>query len=423
MAALFCAMRAFLPPRRGGEQDKIEGRTFPKETPMSAPLDLAALQNVLLPFGPSRLLPQAAYTSKDVLAWEQKHFFEGSWVCGGTSEGLEHPGDQKAIRVGSDGIVLVRGDDGVLRGFFNSCRHRSHELLQLGECASSRSIRCPYHGWTYNLDGSLKASVMKSHAAGFEPSAEGLIPARIELWHGWIFVNASGDALPFSEWVGDLEAITKPYEPERLRVGATHQYEIAANWKLICENYHECYHCPQIHPQLCKVSPPDSGENAVHPGAFIGGNMELTEGAVTMSMDGHSDGARLRGVTGALARQVHYYGLFPNVLLSYHPDYVMSHRMEPLAPNRTKVECQWLFPPESLDTPGFDPKYAVEFWDTTNWQDWRAVESVQRGIESRGYRPGTLTPREDAVYDFVTRIARGYIEDSFSPRRVTAVLA
>jgi Rieske 2Fe-2S family protein len=389
---------------------------------MSAPLDLAALQNVLLPFGPSRLLPQEAYTSSEVLQWEKKHFFERSWVCAGRADGLEKPGTQKAIRVGSDGIVLVRGEDGVLRGLFNTCRHRAHELLQAGECVQARAIRCPYHGWTYSLDGSLKPSVLKSHAEGFDPAGEGLVPARIEVWHGWVFVNASGDAPPFRDWIGQLESHTSPYEPERLRVGATHSYEIAANWKLICENYHECYHCPQIHPQLCKVSPPDSGENSVHPGAFIGGNMSIIEGADTMSMDGHSDGVRLRGVQGERVREVHYYGLFPNVLLSYHPDYVMTHTMEPLSPGRTKVECQWLFAPESFEKPGFDPKYAVEFWDTTNWQDWRAVESVQRGIESRGYRPGTLTPREDAVYDFVTRIARGYIEGSFSPHR-SAVLA
>lgn len=384
---------------------------------MSAPLNLASLQNVLLPFGPSRLLPQEAYTSPEVLAWEREHFFEGSWVCAGTAESLAQPGDQKAIRVGRDGILLVRGEDGVIRGFYNVCRHRAHELLPPGACAQARSIRCPYHGWTYELDGSLKPSVLKSHGQGFDPAAEGLVPARVELWHGWIFVNASADAVPLTEWIGDLEGIARPYEPERLRVGATHEYEIAANWKLVCENYHECYHCPQIHPQLCRVSPPDSGENQARPGAWVGGSMDLVPSAVTMSMDGHSDGVTLRGVTGDLLRQVHYYGLLPNVLLSFHPDYVMTHRMEPVAPGRTKIECQWLFPTEALEKPGFSPSYAVEFWDQTNWQDWRAVESVQRGIESRGYRPGTLTPREDAVYQFVTRIARAYVEGSIDPAR------
>jgi Rieske 2Fe-2S family protein len=379
---------------------------------MTAPVDRSAIERVLLPFGQSRLLPQEAYTSTDVLQWELEHFFEESWVCAGRAEDLFQPGDQRAIRVGKDGILLVRDEEGTVRGFYNVCRHRAHELLQVGECSQAKSIRCPYHGWTYGLDGSLKHSLT---APDFNRKAEGLVPARVEVWHGWVFVNASNDAPPFTTWVGELEALARPYEPERLLVAAKHSYEIAANWKLVTENYHECYHCPQIHPQLCRVSPPDSGENSARPGAFVGGSMELVPEAVTMSMDGHSDGVPLRGVSAAQRRHVLYYGLFPNSLLSFHPDYVLTHRLEPLAPNRTRIECQWLFPSEALERPGFNPNYAVEFWDVTNQQDWHAVESVQRGITSRGYRPGTLTGQEDGVYQFVTRVARGYLEGQLSP--------
>jgi Rieske 2Fe-2S family protein len=380
-----------------------------------APIDLAALERSLRPFGPSRLLPAEAYTSAELLAWEQRHFFEAGWVCAGTAQDLGAPGDQTAVRVGRDGILLARGEDGRLHGFYNVCRHRAHELLGAGECRRARSIRCPYHGWSYRLDGTLSPAVRSLHAPDFDPAVEGLVPARVEEWHGWIFVNASADAPPLAEWMGDLAALVRPYAPERLRVGATHSYEIAANWKLVCENYDECYHCPQIHPQLCRVSPPDSGENPSRRGAFVGGPMDLVPEAVTMSMDGHSDGVNLPGLSGRLLREVHYYNVFPNLLVSLHPDYVMTHRMEPLAPGRTRIECQWLFPAEALEKPAFKPDYAVEFWDTTNWQDWRAVESVQRGIESRGYVPGTLTPQEDAVYQFVTRVARGYLEGRFDP--------
>lgn len=389
----------------------------------AAPLDLAALQRTLLPFGPSRLLPQEAYTSEALLEWEKRHFFEGGWVCAGPAQGLVQPGDQKAIRVGRDGILLVRDEAGTLRGFYNVCRHRAHELLPCGDKRQARSIRCPYHGWTYKLDGGLTLAARGLHAEGFDPASEGLVQARVELWHGWVFVNASGDASPLAQWIGTLEAIARPYRPEELQVAVTHSYEIAANWKLACENYHECYHCPQIHPQLCRVSPPESGDNPPQDGAFVGGPMDLVPEAVTMSMDGHSDGVPLRGLEGRLLREVHYYGLFPNLLLSFHPDYVMSHRIEPLAPNRTRIECQWLFPQEALEKPGFKPDYAVEFWDTTNWQDWRAVEAVQRGIESRGYLPGTLTVQEDAVYQFVTRVARGYLEGRFDPVRRDAPVA
>jgi Rieske 2Fe-2S family protein len=378
---------------------------------MNVPMDRAAVERVLLPFGPSRLLPQEAYTSADVLEWEKRHFFAESWVCAGTAEGLEQAGDQRAVRVGRDGLILARGADGVLRGFFNVCRHRAHELLPSGGCTRARQIRCPYHGWTYGLDGALKHG---GDLAGFDPAAEGLVPARVEQWGAWVFLNASGDAGPLADWIGHLDEITRGYEAGRLKVGATHSYEIAANWKLVHENYHECYHCPQIHPQLCRVSPPESGRNLDQRGAWVGGTMDIVPGAVTMSMDGHSDAVPLRGLTPEELRIVHYYMLFPNLLASFHPDYVLTHRLEPVAPDRTRIECQWLFAPEAFEKPGFDPGYAVDFWDMTNKQDWGAVESVQRGIASRGYVPGTLTSHEDAVYRFVTRVARGYLEGRYS---------
>ena len=390
---------------------------------MRAPLEIAALERVLLPFGPCRLLPQEAYTTQAVLDWEKQHFFAGSWVCVGRADGLAKPGDQRAVRVGKDGVLLLRGDDDRVRGFFNVCRHRAHELLQAGECTNDRMLRCPYHGWTYNLDGSLHPSVRSSHVAEFEPAREGLVPAAVEEWGGWVFVNPSGDAPPMADWLGELVAFEKPYESERLQVGATHAYDIAANWKLIAENYHECYHCPRIHPQLCKVSPPDSGEGAERHGAFVGGSMDLADFAQTMSMDGSSKGVMLRKLSAELRRQVFYYHLFPNVLLSFHPDYIMTHRMEPLSPSVTHVECQWLFAPESLAQKDFDPSYAVDFWDVTNRQDWAAVESVQRRITSRGYVPGTLTPREENVYQFVTRVARGYLDGRFAPVPRSATVA
>ena len=307
-----------------------------------------------------------------------------------------------------------------MRGFFNTCRHRAHELLQVGECTNERSVRCPYHGWTYGLDGSLHAAVRGSHAPGFDPTAEGLVPARVELWQGFVFVNPDGAAPSLAEWLGDLVELTAPYPLDRLRVARSHSYELAANWKIAVENYHECYHCPRIHPELCRVSPPDSGGSFERAGAWVGGNMELGPGVETMSLDGKSRGVPFPGLSPTLQREVSYYGVFPNLLLSIHPDYVMTHRLEPLSATRSFIECQWLFAPESLEAPGFDPSYAVDFWDLTNKQDWGAVESVQRGVESRGYVPGTLTPREDAVYHFVTGVARGYLEGRFAPRQRVA---
>jgi Rieske 2Fe-2S family protein len=383
------------------------------------PLDRAALERSVAPPDRCRNLPQGAYTSPDVYQWELEHFWAGGWVCVGRADELAHPGDQKAVYIAGEGILLVRGDDGVLRGFYNVCRHRAHELLAPSACAHARTIRCPYHGWTYDLDGRLKAAP-RFNQPGFQPDAHGLIEARVAPWHGWVFVNASGDAPPFHEWVGELDEIVQPYEPERLRPGAVKSYEVAANWKLVHENFHECYHCTNIHPELCKVTPYESGRNVNRAGVWVGGRMDLMPHAVTMSFDGHSDGAPLRGLSAQQLRTVEYYGLVPNLFISLHPDYVMAHRIEPLAHDRVNIECQWLFAPETLAQDNFSAQYAFEFWDLTNLQDWRALEAVQRGVSSRGYVPGPLASKEDAVYLFVHRVARAYLDGRFTSAPLAA---
>ncbi len=368
---------------------------------MTPPLADELLGPALLPFGESTMLPAEAYTSPDVLAWERRHFFAASWVCLGRVEAVFPEGrTQVATTVGDVGVLLSRGAAGEVAAFANTCRHRGHELLPDGGTSVKRAVVCPYHAWSYDLSGALIAAPGFREVASFDPAARGLVPLPAEVWHGWVFVNALGTAASLAAHVGGLEGLVAPYAPERLVLGATHEYVVAANWKVITENYHECYHCPLIHPELCEVSPPASGSNFDLPGVWVGGTMDLRDGADTMSLTGHSDGVPIDGVD---PRVVLYLGLLPNLLLSLHPDYVMTHRMTPLAPDRTQVECAWYFVSRDVD-----PAYAVDFWDTTNRQDWGACESVQRGLASPHFRPGPLAPNEDAVHELVTTIARGY---------------
>ncbi len=365
------------------------------------PLPAEALEPALRPFGSSTMLPAAAYTSPAVLAWELRHLFAGSWTCVGRRAELGAPGvTQVAATVGDVRVLLVLGADGDVSAFANTCRHRGHELLGEGTTSSHRAVVCPYHAWSYDLSGRLLV------APGFpegsvDAEEHGLVRLPVEVWHGWVFVDALGTAGPFAEHVGEMDGLVTPYAPEELVVVASHDYVVAANWKVVTENYHECYHCPQIHPELCAVSPPSSSSNYDLPGRWVGGSMELRDGAETMSLDGASGGRPLSGVD---PRAVRYLGLLPNLLVSLHPDYVMTHRMTPLAPDRTRVECSWVMPSADID-----PSYAVEFWDTTNRQDWAACESVQRGLSSPHFRPGPLAPNEDAVHRFVTMVARGYL--------------
>ena len=381
----------------------------------AAPVDRDLLASVLDPTGSGRMLPREAYTSDAVLAWEREHFFAATWLCAGRVSDLVEPGQRRGARVAGEGVLLVRDADGTLRAFANTCRHRGHELLPCGATAKRGAIHCPYHAWTYGLDGSLQATPRFEPPPGFDAAENSLVSLRVEEWNGWAMVNLSGDAPPLRDHIGALDAILANYQCDRLVTGAVHEYTAAANWKLPIENYHECYHCPAIHPELCAVSPPASGDNydsLTFPGMFVGGTMDLEAFAATMSMDGSSGGVVLPALDEKQRREVIYIGLFPNLLVSAHPDYVMTHRIEPVSPSVSYVECEWLFAPEAVAADGFDPAYAVDFWDVTNRQDWSACEGVQRGLGSRGYRPGPFAAQEDAVQQWVTLIARSYLAGS-----------
>jgi phenylpropionate dioxygenase-like ring-hydroxylating dioxygenase large terminal subunit len=360
--------------------------------------------------GSGTMLPAAAYADDDVLTWEHEHFFAAGWACVGRADDLNDPGARRAVDVGGASVLLVRGKDGVLRGFHNVCRHRGHELMPCGSSASGSFIRCPYHAWVFDTQGRLHGVPPTHRDDVTDTEGLGLVPAATEERYGFVFVNVTGDAQPIDQYLAGLDPLLATYRLAELRVGTSHEYEVAANWKLLVENYHECFHCPSIHPELCTVSDPDSGTVVAGDGLWLGGTMWLRDGVETMSLDGASGGARIPGLPEERLRDVVYLHLFPNLLVSLHPDYVMTHRMSPRAPGRTWVECQWLFPEHAWSRDGFDPAYAADFWDLTNRQDWAACESVQRGVTSPGYRPGPFSSEHEyVVKSFVDMTARGYL--------------
>jgi Rieske 2Fe-2S family protein len=380
--------------------------------------DLVRLQDEVRARGGSvpAMLPAVAYTSEEVLAWERRNLFAGGWTCLGRLDELlpaaledGKPATQRAVMVGDVAALLTRAGDRV-RMFANTCRHRAHELLPDGAASDRRSVVCPYHAWSYDLAGDLVAAPGYRDEPGFDAASYSLVELPVEVWCGWVFGHAlhplgDPDVVPFADYLGELDGIVAAYAPASLALAERHSYEIAANWKIVAENYHECYHCPLIHPELCQVTPPTSGDNYDSPGAWVGGSMVLREGMATMSLTGESNGLPIPGVSPTAVEYLH---LLPNLLISPHPDYVMTHRLVPLAPNRTWIECSWyLLPAADGSVP--DPTYAVEFWDLTNRQDWAACESVQRGLESPHYAPGPFSPREDAVERFVALVSRAYV--------------
>ena len=251
-----------------------------------APVPADGLAAALAPFGQSRMLPREAYVDPGVFEWEQRAIFSG-WTCVGHADDIAAPGSQRAVGSGANGVLLVRGDDGVVRAFANTCRHRGHELLSCGAQTKRRSIVCPYHAWAYKLDGTLRSAPGFKDAEGFEfdTGEFGLAELRLVNWHGWLFVDPSGQDTEFSEHVAGLDDVIAPYRPEDLTIVARHSYELATNWKVIAENYQECYHCASIHPELSRISPPTSGENLHLTGSWMGGWMSMIDEAETMSLD------------------------------------------------------------------------------------------------------------------------------------------
>ena len=356
----------------------------------------AGLAATCRPLSDARTLPRRVYTDAQVFALESRALFGRMWLCVGREEDLPETGSYLTQEIGGERILAVRAEDRTLRAFYNVCRHRGARLVE-EPCGRLRgAIGCPYHAWTYALDGRLLRAPRAE--AGFRTEDFPLAQARLETYGGFVFVNLDPMAPTLAAALADLPDLGR-YRLATLRRERTVEYAVDANWKVVAENYSECYHCPLVHPQLSRISDLTSGF-AESGATFNGGPMQLREGFTTMSMSGLTPLAPIPGLADADLRLVRYYLVYPNLMLGLHPQYVLVHRAWPLAPDRTRVTCEWLFPASSLAAPGFDPADMVEFWDLTNRQDWALCERVQRGAASAGYVPGPYHPSERCVHAF-----------------------
>lgn len=359
----------------------------------------AELARTRLPLAEARTLPGAVYTSGEVFRLEQQALFGRSWLCVGREQDLPAAGDFFVQDVAGDSVIVMRGADRAIRAFYNVCRHRGSRLLDAPRGSGLKRVLCPYHAWSYELDGRLHTAPQMP--ADFPAASHSLVPVRLGTHEGFIFLNLDDSAPPLEKHLADLPDLSR-FRMAELRCGRRIEYEVAANWKFICENYSECYHCAGVHPQLARISDLIArNERHQEIGAcFNGGPMLMRDGVETMSMTGKSTVAQIPGLSERDHRYVYYYVVYPNLLLSPHPDYVLTHTAWPIAPDRTRVVCEWLFTAEAMERPGFDPRDMVEFWDVTNRQDWGLCERAQAGAGSRGFRPGPYHPTEDCVHTF-----------------------
>jgi len=361
----------------------------------------------------AKTLPQRYFISPDVFKQEQEQIFSRQWVLIGHESQIASPGDYIVQQVTGESLIVIRDKSGEIGGFYNVCRHRGTRLKE-DACGHTSAIQCPYHAWMYGLDGKLIGAPHMDDVPGFDKAEHSLHTVNLGLFEGFIFVNLADPApltlilsqrerrtkLPnagyksLEEWFAPLAGKFSHWNMSILRSAKRIEYDVDANWKLMFENYSECYHCPGVHPMLSKVSPYDSAENDLCKGPFLGGFMSINKGAgLTMSgracalpidqEQEHEDKTR-----------VFYYSIFPNMLLSLHPEYVMVHQLWPQSPERTLIVCDWFFHPDAFDRSDFNPDDAIEFWDMTNKQDWHVCELSQQGIASRAYQPGPYSPRE-----------------------------
>ena len=241
---------------------------------------------------------------------------------------------------------------------------------------------------------------------GFRKEDYPLRRAHVALWEGHIFLNLADEPGSLDAQLGTSRDRFRPWGMADLRLGARVVYEIAANWKLIVQNYSECLHCPVIHPAFQKLSHYLESVSEPPSAACLGGWMALREGVETLSQDGKWRRACLPGLGTDERRRVYYYAILPNLLLSLHPDYIMTHTLWPRACDRTEVVCEWHFHPNATGQHGFDVNDVVEFWDMTNRQDWHVCELSQLGLKSRAYSPGPYSDREDLLSEFDRMILR-----------------
>jgi Rieske 2Fe-2S family protein len=361
-------------------------------------------------------LPRGAYLDAAVWDRERERIFAREWSVIGRASDAQDPGDWFLGELGGESLLVVRGDDGALRAFYNVCRHRGAQLCASDGPATGHApgvLRCPYHSWTYGLDGGLRRAPFIAEA-DLDHASFGLHPAAIDEWGGFVFAHLEPTrATPLADQLGPIPERTARYSLAALRRGARLTYEVAANWKVLAENYNECYHCGTLHPELCDIVP----EFRRGGGSTLDWELGIPqrEGTWTFTATGTSERRPLPDLDAD--ERVRHKGelVYPNLLLSLCADHVAAFVLVPHGPGSTTVVCDFLFHPDEIARPTFDPTDAVSFWDLVNRQDWSICESVQRGMSSRAFTGGYFAPMEDQSLD----IRRWYEARMGGPHRHT----
>jgi Rieske 2Fe-2S family protein len=375
-------------------------------------------------FGLQKSLPTSYYLSDDIYAREKEQIFCREWFCAGREEQLPNPGDFLVLDVGGESVLVVRTKERKLRAHYNVCRHRGARLCDApgeedcgvklsGGVLGPSGIRCPYHQWTYSLDGCLLNAPYLRETDGFAKEQFSLYPVGLETWGGFFFLNLSPEAAEkegrtLQAQLGAATERVKRYPLAELRVARKIAYEVEANWKVIVENYNECYHCAGVHPELCEIVPAFKQQG----GAQLDWDRGIPhkDGAFTFTSTGKTNRAPFPGLDED--EKLRHKGelIYPNFMLSLAADHAAAFYLWPQGPRHSRVVCEFLFHPVEMAKPGFDPNDAVQFWDLVNRQDWAICKRVQQGMSARTHEFGYYAPMEDLSLEI-----RRYIAEHLGP--------
>ncbi|MEM7597189.1 MAG: aromatic ring-hydroxylating dioxygenase subunit alpha [Pseudomonadota bacterium] len=356
-------------------------------------------------------LPATWYRDPAHFDDELRQIFARNWIYLCRADTIPDARSYRTFEIAGQPILIVRDRDQSLRGFFNTCRHRGSILCTESQGTLTKHlITCPYHQWVYDLTGRLRGTGPMRDVDGFDRDDFPLLPVSLAEWGGFVFVNLDPDAQAFDTLYGEETAFVANWPLADLRVGHSYTKTLNCNWKVFWENFNECLHCPNIHPELSDLVPiygraimarrddPNWRETADDHAPEIGGG--LKEGAQSWSMDGSAQG-RLPGLTDDdLVTGQRYVTIVPSVFIAHHADYVRSVQITPLSPESMQLHVEWLFHPDMMAEPGFDMAPIVDFGTIVLDQDGAASELNQAGVASQAFEHGVLMQEEYEVFLF-----------------------
>ncbi|HEX2199821.1 MAG TPA: aromatic ring-hydroxylating dioxygenase subunit alpha [Burkholderiales bacterium] len=346
-------------------------------------------------------LPASWYRDPDHYRRELEVFWYDKWIAVAREEEFAQPGDWRAMRIGSQPIVVLKDASGKLRAFHNVCRHRGSVLCTEEKGSFPRKrIVCPYHAWTYGLDGRLVATPRRMETADFRFDDFPLHGVALACWGGFVFAHL-GAPRPLEASLGGLPQRFERYRFSELRIGKRVVLDVQANWKALAENFSECFHCPPVHPEFCRIVTAYREAGAWGLRGTAETRSEYKPGAQTLTLDGTSRIPPIEGLREEERKTLYAADMMlPNLFLNVHPDYVNSQLMFPTGAQSVRMVYDWLFEPRHLPLAQDDLQHYVALWDITNRQDARNCEWQQQGMQSRAFEHGVYVPQEFDAHRF-----------------------